>query len=424
MSRHMLSRYVLRNLDDVQLQQAISSLTAKEFDTKADLVAHLGEACTRRFFLAAGYPSLHAWCVGHLHFSDDAADKRIRVGRLARDYPVLCEMLADGRLSMSTILLLAPRLKPECAEDLIAAAAGKSRSQVEYLLAYRFPRSDTFEFVSSTDAVEQSHAVTTPKPAPGRVPEWSSHTAQLAPQPTTPSRATTRPLSADRVEWRLTVSRATQEKLEHAQELLGRRVRGGDIAELLDRALHTLIVTEEKRRYAMHRKPRTPRGTRSKNPRHIPADVRRQLAERDGRRCAFVSPEGKRCECRHALEIDHIVPIARGGETTLENLRLLCPAHNQFAAEQQFGAAFMATKRGKRAVAHREPKPEIKFPHEDDVRAALTMLKFKPAEISIGVCEAARLGPEADAEARVKAALAALRPPHAKKQSPTPAGAG
>ena len=118
------------------------------------------------------------------------------------------------------------------------------------------------------------------------------------------------------------------------------------------------------------------------------------------------------------------MPIARGGETTLENLRFLCRAHNQFAAEQQLGPAFMAAKRGKHAVARREPRPGIKFPHEDDVRAALTMLKFKPAEVSIGICEAARLEPEADLEARVKAALAALRSPHARKRSPTPAGAG
>jgi hypothetical protein len=148
------------------------------------------------------------------------------------------------------------------------------------------------------------------------------------------------------------------------------------------------------------------------------------VAERDGRRCAFVSPGGKRCECRQALEFDHVVPIARGGQTTLENLRLLCSAHNQFAAEQQLGQAFMAAKRGRRAAAHPEPRPEVKFPHEDDVRAALTMLKFRPAEVSIGVCEAARLGPEADAQARVKAALAALRWPHARKHSPPPVRTG
>ena len=328
-----MSRYRLSHLDDLQLEHALSSLAAQDLATTADVVAHLGEAHTRRFFLAAGYPSLHAYCVGQLRYSEDAADKRIRVGRLAHDYPGICELLADGRLSLSTILLLAPRLKPGCAQELIAAAAGKSRSQVEYLLACRFPQSDTFEFTSHLAAVEQPHDVTIPEPAPGRV-DSAAPAAQLA----APPRAATKPLSADRVEWRLTVSRATQEKLERAQALLGYRVRGGDVAELLDRALQALIVTEEKRRYAMHRKPRKPRG--------------------------------------------------------------------------------------KRAVARREPRPELKFPHEDDVRAALTMLKFNPAEVSIGVCEAARLGPEADAQARVKAALAALRSPHAKKLAPTPMGVG
>ena len=272
-----MSRYVLSHLDDVPLEQALSSLAAEDLATTADVVAHLGEARTRRFFLAAGYPSLHAYCVGHLHDSEDAADKRIRVGRLAHDYPVLCERLAEGRLSLSTILMLSPRLKPECAQELIAAAAGKSRSQVGYLLACRFPQSDTFEFTTTLHAVEQPPDVTTPEPAPGRV-----HSAEPDTPPAAPPRATTQPLSADRVEWRLTVSRATQEKLERAQELLGFRVRGGDVAELLDRALQALILAEEKRRYAMHRKPRTPRGTRSQNPRHIPADVRRQVAERDG----------------------------------------------------------------------------------------------------------------------------------------------
>src|SRR4051812_35745047 len=38
----------------------------------------------------------------------------------------------------------------------------------------------------------------------------------------------------------------------------------------------------------------------------------------------------------------HIRPHALGGPNTRENLRLLCPAHNQLAAIQVFGAAKMA----------------------------------------------------------------------------------
>jgi hypothetical protein len=40
-----------------------------------------------------------------------------------------------------------------------------------------------------------------------------------------------------------------------------------------------------------------------------------------------------------------VIPVARGGEATVSNIRLLCRAHNQLAAERVFGAGFMKHKR-------------------------------------------------------------------------------
>ena len=45
------------------------------------------------------------------------------------------------------------------------------------------------------------------------------------------------------------------------------------------------------------------------------------------------------------LELDHVIPVARGGAGTLRNLRLRCRAHNQYEAERVYGAAFMQSKR-------------------------------------------------------------------------------
>ena len=59
--------------------------------------------------------------------------------------------------------------------------------------------------------------------------------------------------------------------------------------------------------------------------------------ERDGARCAFVSADGHRCEETGRLELDHITPVAMGGEATPENLRVLFRAHNQFEAERVLG---------------------------------------------------------------------------------------
>ena len=47
--------------------------------------------------------------------------------------------LAAGRLHLSAIVLLAPHLTAENADELVAAAEHKSKAEVQLLLAQRFP---------------------------------------------------------------------------------------------------------------------------------------------------------------------------------------------------------------------------------------------------------------------------------------------
>src|SRR5580765_6549836 len=100
-----------------------------------------------------------------------------------------------------------------------------------------------------------------------------------------------------------------------------------------------------KRKYAATDRPGRSRG---QSARHISAETRRQVHERDAGRCTFVSENGKRCESHHMVEFDHDVSRARGGESTPENLRLLCRVHNQHKAEREFGVEFMERKRKER----------------------------------------------------------------------------
>ncbi len=78
-----------------------------------------------------------------------------------------------------------------------------------------------------------------------------------------------------------------------------------------------------------------------KRSRHIPQEIRDEVFARDGGRCAFVGDDGKRCGSDWNLEIDHIIPFARGGKNTPDNLRLLCAKHNRLAAEREYGSEFM-----------------------------------------------------------------------------------
>src|SRR5438093_7100665 len=144
-----MRRYSLSHLPDPVLLRALASLLAQERPLTALLLAHLAEVDARKLYLPAGYPSMFAYCVHELHLSEDAAYKRIQAARAARRFPVLFEAVADGRLHLTAVGLLAPYLTPENAAELLAAAAHRTKSEIEELLARRFPRSETLGLVAA-----------------------------------------------------------------------------------------------------------------------------------------------------------------------------------------------------------------------------------------------------------------------------------
>ena len=75
--------------------------------------------------------------------------------------------------------------------------------------------------------------------------------------------------------------------------------------------------------------------------RYIPRKVRDEVYARDHGRCSYVSPGGRTCHSTWDLQIDHIVPFARGGDNSPDNLRLLCAKHNRLEAERVYGEKHM-----------------------------------------------------------------------------------
>jgi hypothetical protein len=94
----------------------------------------------------------------------------------------------------------------------------------------------------------------------------------------------------------------------------------------------------------------------ARNSRYVPADVRRTVWQRDEARCTFEDANGRRCSERAGLEIHHDHAFALGGPATVENLRLLCRAHNAFWAERDFGRAQM------RSIVERSRNEEWRGP--------------------------------------------------------------
>src|SRR5688572_4206162 len=157
--------------------------------------------------------------------------------------------------------------------------------------------------------------------------------------PSNDPRAHVAALAADRYLLRVTLSAEAHSRLRRAQELMGHCVPDGNPAAIIDRALSLLVDHLERVKLARVRQPRN--GVVRSSPsesgsRHIPAAMRRRVWARDEGRCAFVGSLGRCTETRR-LEFHHIVPFARGGPTSAENLALRCRGHNGYESAQAFG---------------------------------------------------------------------------------------
>jgi 5-methylcytosine-specific restriction endonuclease McrA len=338
--------YKLDHLSDAVLLHALTALIARERATTADLLAHIAEVDARRLYAPAGYPSMVAYCVGEFRLSDDSAFRRIRAVRTARRFPAIFAEVAEGRLSLTAVILLTPYLTRENAAGLLKAAVHRSRSEVEELLARRFPRPDLLPMVDAVAGTPAHPDQLAPAPVENGTPELATrYVSQLAPAPVWTPRSAVTPSAPWRFALHVTIGGDTHEKLRHAQALLSHRIPSGDLASVLDLALDALVEKLEKRKCARTDTPRPRRRRASSVPRHIPAHVRRAVWERDAGRCTFVGDNGHRCNAGKFLEYDHIEPVARGGQATVAGVRLRCRVHNQLEAERTFGAGFMDEKR-------------------------------------------------------------------------------
>jgi predicted restriction endonuclease len=123
-------------------------------------------------------------------------------------------------------------------------------------------------------------------------------------------------------------------------------VPDGDLAAIIDIAVSEKLERLEARRFA---KTATPRKTlsgsdTSAKSRHIPAAVRRAVAERAGHRCTFVEAQGRRCDEQHRLEFHHRHPFGMGGGHSPDNIGLLCSGHNRLLAERDYGRFAIARR--------------------------------------------------------------------------------
>ena len=335
----------ISQLSDSALLAAVKSAAEGERHAIGRLVALLAQVDARRLYLGEGCSSLFTYCTQVLHLSEHAAYGRIEAARAVRKFPIILELLTDGSVTLTAVTLLAPHLTPANHRGVLTDARHKTKRDVEHIVARLRPQpavAATVRKLSTSTSVARFAAAASVS--------CESREESLALPPSLPPRATVTPLAPERYKVQFTVSRATHDKLRHAQDLLRHSIPNGDPATIFDRALTLLLADLEKTKLAATPHPRPGRPAVPSS-RHIPASLRREVWKRDRGRCAFVGASG-RCTETGFLEFHHVRPYAEGGATVLENLELRCRAHNLYEAELYLGSRLPLLAREARELGY------------------------------------------------------------------------
>jgi 5-methylcytosine-specific restriction endonuclease McrA len=411
----------VQTLSDNELLRRLSEAVRQSRRVEADLVTLIAEVDARKLYARRSCSSMFAYCTEVLHLSEHEAYLRIAVARASRRHPSLLAMLRDGRLHLAAIAKLAPHLTDDNCSRVLERAVHKTKLQVEELVAELIPRPDTppvvrklpARFGTSTRLAPPPHSLPPAQPhqhaqpqplahpqpsagpqtsegprpqlGPDRVEGFALNPASAgaagaasAPAPPTSSpsvpapgwpvrppshRPSVEPLAPARYRVQFTASAELREKLVRLQNLMRTQVPDGDLETLIDDAVSEKLERLEARRFGKTETPRKTVADADPAPksRHVPAPIRRAVHERDGGRCTYEDASGRRCTARDRLEFHHHRrAFARGGEHSVDNLRLMCRTHNQLLAERQYGKTRSAQHGQRGSQDGRRPQAEGK----------------------------------------------------------------
>jgi 5-methylcytosine-specific restriction endonuclease McrA len=282
------------------------------------------------------------YCTRGLGMSNSSAQRYITAARLAQRFPSVVARIQRNELHLSTLLVLRDHLTEDNAETILDGVRGKTKFEVEELMAGVHPRPDVAAKMRKIPTARTASAVT-----------------RAVQQPV-------EPLSEARYRFEFTGSREFRDAFIHVRDLMRHSNPRDDIERVfsfcvqagLEKLLGTRLGAKKAAIAAPSRTKRPPRrGTSS-----ISRAIRRAVFERDGERCTYTNKNGRRCIARTLLELDHIRARARDGAHGVKNLRVRCRAHNRLHAEETFGKSYVdarirSRKRKSGANAKRAPHP-------------------------------------------------------------------
>ncbi|MGZ3709536.1 MAG: HNH endonuclease, partial [Bdellovibrionota bacterium] len=151
-----------------------------------------------------------------------------------------------------------------------------------------------------------------------------------------------RVLSDSKTEIKLILTEEVMEQLKELKSILAHALPNATYSELVGYLANQVLIKIKSPSTSTPPAGQTEKFRSTSTRRYLPRLLVRLIRQRAAWSCEYVADDGKRCTSQHALQVDHITPLALGGTNDPENLRLLCRAHNLQQASLKLGPVLMS----------------------------------------------------------------------------------
>ena len=303
----------LRKLSNADLHHSFKKAVHGENEALKNVLLHVIEVDRRKSYFDFNCSSLFAYMTEVMGYSNGAAQRRIDAARLSYDVPELVETIEAGGLNLDQVRLVQQSIRQVAKETHQIISPAMKLQVVNEIVGKTLAESEVIVAQSLDVQIKTATKV--------------QHQAD------------------ESIRLEVSFSKAQWAKLEEMRTLLSHSLPSGswdDVFEYVaDKVIQQKSKMIERRKYSKKSSAAADRiklqesnsgqakDNETRDREHIPAEIVRQVFQRDVC-CKHKSPNAeKECSSKWMLQVDHIVPIWAGGDNSFENLQLLCAIHNQ-----------------------------------------------------------------------------------------------
>ena len=301
----------------LELEQELAHELTIERGHTLQTIFLVAEIDRRQTFVEFGYGSIWEYLRRVHRQSDTMIHYRVRCAQAVNRFPQVVAPLREGRICMTTLAKLMEIMNDSNCDSLLAEALGKSKRDVERMIAKEKPREIPKDV---------TRAVAPTMTFPGK------STSEIAPSPVQTERLTE---TVSRKH--MNVDREYEDMLEELRAELSHKMPGAAEFEILKECMRVTLKQLKKKKGIVDK----PRATKVGKNGRISNSVKRIVEKRDQGKCQWRSEDGGICSSTNRIQFHHKQDRGKGGQGTPDNVILLCQKHNLLAAEISWGEEYM-----------------------------------------------------------------------------------